>query len=47
MALETRALSKYYGGRAVVDEVSIRVEQGEVVGLLGPLYLDTYHKRYM
>ena len=36
MALETRALSKHYGGRAVVDEVSIRVEQGEVVGLLGP-----------
>ena len=36
MALETRALSKRYGGRAVVDEVSIRVEPGEVVGLLGP-----------
>ena len=36
MALKTRALSKRYGGRAVVDEVSIRVEPGEVVGLLGP-----------
>lgn len=36
MALETCALSKRYGGRAVVDEVSIRVEPGEVVGLLGP-----------
>lgn len=36
MALETRALSKYYGGRAVVDAVCIRVEPGEVVGLLGP-----------
>ena len=36
MALETHTLSKRYGGRAVVDEVSIRVEKGEVVGLLGP-----------
>lgn len=36
MALETRALSKHYGGRAVVDAVSIRVDPGEVVGLLGP-----------
>ena len=29
-------LRKVYGGRAVVDEVSIRVGQGEIVGLLGP-----------
>jgi lipopolysaccharide export system ATP-binding protein len=34
--LETRDLSKSYGGRKVVDDVSVDVEQGEVVGLLGP-----------
>ena len=36
MALETRELSKRYGGRVVVAGVNIRVEPGEVVGLLGP-----------
>ena len=36
MALETRDLSKCYGGRAVVDGVSVYVDPGEVVGLLGP-----------
>ncbi len=36
MALETRDLSKRYGGRAVVDGVSVYVDPGEVVGLLGP-----------
>lgn len=36
MALETRDLSKGYGGRAVVDGVSVYVDPGEVVGLLGP-----------
>jgi len=35
-ALEGIALTKCYGGRAVVDAVSVRVGQGEVVGLLGP-----------
>ena len=35
-ALSTRGLRKVYRGRAVVDDVSISVEQGEVVGLLGP-----------
>src|SRR5882672_2749048 len=34
--LETREISKSYRGRKVVDDVSISVEQGEVVGLLGP-----------
>ena len=33
--LETRGLVKRYGGRAVVDEVSFMVNQGEIVGLLG------------
>ena len=34
--LSTRDLKKVYRGRAVVDEVSIQVEPGEIVGLLGP-----------
>jgi len=34
--LETRDLVKHYGGRNVVNEVSINVKRGEVVGLLGP-----------
>ncbi len=34
--LQTSEISKSYGGRKVVDDVSILVEQGEVVGLLGP-----------
>jgi lipopolysaccharide export system ATP-binding protein len=34
--LETREISKSYRGRKVVDDVSILVDQGEVVGLLGP-----------
>jgi lipopolysaccharide export system ATP-binding protein len=34
--LETRELSKSYSGRKVVDDVSVDVQQGEVVGLLGP-----------
>ena len=36
MALETRELSKRYGGRVVVDGVNVSVDPGEVVGLLGP-----------
>ncbi len=34
--LETREISKTYRGRKVVDNVSIKVNEGEVVGLLGP-----------
>jgi len=34
--LQTCEISKSYNGRRVVDDVSILVEQGEVVGLLGP-----------
>ena len=30
------ALNKAYGGRRVVEDVSVRIEPGEVVGLLGP-----------
>src|SRR6059058_3044816 len=34
--LETRQISKAYRGRRVVDDVSVFVQQSEVVGLLGP-----------
>ena len=34
--LRTHELVKSYGGRRVVDHVSITVRQGEIVGLLGP-----------
>jgi lipopolysaccharide export system ATP-binding protein len=34
--LRTTDLSKTYRGRRVVDDVSISVDQGQVVGLLGP-----------
>src|SRR5947199_9268133 len=34
--LQTVEISKSYNGRRVVDNVTVRVEQGEVVGLLGP-----------
>jgi lipopolysaccharide export system ATP-binding protein len=34
--LETHDLCKAYSGRKVVDDVSVFVEQGEVVGVLGP-----------
>ena len=34
--LETSEVSKTYRGRRVVDDVTVHVQQGEVVGLLGP-----------
>ena len=34
--LDVQGLVKRYGGRAVVDEVDLRVMPGEIVGLLGP-----------
>jgi lipopolysaccharide export system ATP-binding protein len=34
--LETKEISKSYRGRLVVNDVTLHVEQGEVVGLLGP-----------
>ncbi len=34
--LETRQICKTYRGRRVVSDVSVAVQQGEVVGLLGP-----------
>ncbi len=36
MKLYTQNLVKKYKSRRVVDEVSVSVEQGEIVGLLGP-----------
>ncbi len=34
--LETEEISKSYRGRRVVDDVSLKVTRGEIVGLLGP-----------
>jgi lipopolysaccharide export system ATP-binding protein len=34
--LEGRDLTKSYRGRRVVDQVTLRLKQGEIVGLLGP-----------
>jgi ABC-2 type transport system ATP-binding protein len=34
--VEVQELRKSYGGRAVVDGVSFRVEEGEIFGILGP-----------
>lgn len=36
MVLRTEHLVKKYGKRTVVNDVSIKVNQGEIVGLLGP-----------
>jgi branched-chain amino acid transport system ATP-binding protein len=34
--LETRDLTKHFGGLAAVNHVDLAVEQGEIVGLIGP-----------
>jgi branched-chain amino acid transport system ATP-binding protein len=34
--LEARNLTKYFGGLAAVSEVTLGVEEGEIVGLIGP-----------
>ena len=34
--LEVRSIAKSYDKRAVLHDVSLHVERGEVVGLLGP-----------
>jgi len=36
MALEARGLVKRYGGRRVVDELSLEVRGGQIIGLFGP-----------
>ena len=36
MSLQANSLSKSYGPTVVVNDVSINVKQGEIVGLLGP-----------
>ena len=36
MRLHTENLVKKYSGRAVVNDVSVEVNHGEIVGLLGP-----------
>ena len=35
-AIEVHGLTKHYGGRAVVDDVSLTVRKGEIAGFLGP-----------
>ena len=36
LSLSTSSISKTYGSKKVVDDVSSNVKQGEIVGLLGP-----------
>ena len=36
MLLETKGLTKYFGGLAAVSHLDIHVNQGEIVGLIGP-----------
>ena len=34
--IDVRGLTKRFGGRTVVDDVSMQVRRGEIVGFLGP-----------
>src|ERR1035437_8573408 len=45
--LETRQISKTYRRRRVVDDVTVFVQQGEVVGVLGPNGAGTAPSFYM
>ena len=36
MLLETKGLTKYFGGLVAVSNLDIHVDQGEIVGLIGP-----------
>jgi ABC-2 type transport system ATP-binding protein len=36
LAIDVRGLTKRYGGRAVVDDVDLQVQQGRICGFLGP-----------
>lgn len=47
MVLRTEGLVKRYGKRTVVNDVSINVRQGEIVGLLGPNGAGTTTSFYM
>ena len=34
--IETQSLSRYFGDKAAVDNLDLRVEPGEILGFLGP-----------
>ncbi len=36
MMIEVKNLTKYYGSKLGVEDVSFSIEKGEIVGLLGP-----------
>ncbi|MEG1909428.1 MAG: ATP-binding cassette domain-containing protein, partial [Bacteroidales bacterium] len=36
MSIQVRSLSKFYGSQKALDEVSLDISEGEIVGLLGP-----------
>jgi branched-chain amino acid transport system ATP-binding protein len=36
MFLETKALTKYFGGLAAVSQLDMSIQEGEIVGLIGP-----------
>ena len=34
--LETKGLTKYFGGLCAVDKLDLNIETGDIVGLIGP-----------